>query len=168
MRTLFKGNGAELLDGDARVTGAQQVEVKTREGGTEVLEATKAIVIATGSSTIEIPSFKFDGKQIIGAKEAVSLREIPKRLLVIGGGIIGLELGMRLPEARLASSPWSRRLPTLLPASTPTCAAVVETQAREARRQDPQERQGAGLREAGRRLGRGAASTWAAARPRRS
>src|SRR5580704_17257589 len=48
--------------------------VKTREGATETLSATKGIVVATGSSTIEIPSFKFDGKQIIGAKEAVSLR----------------------------------------------------------------------------------------------
>src|SRR5277367_6288726 len=93
VRTLFKGNGVELLYGDARVTGKKQVTVKTREGGTEVIEATKAIVIATGSSTIEIPSFGFDGKKIVGAKEAVSLREIPKRMLVIGGGVIGLELG---------------------------------------------------------------------------
>jgi dihydrolipoamide dehydrogenase len=57
------------------------------------VEATKAIVVATGSSTIEIPTFKFDGQRIIGAKEAVSLKEVPKRLLVIGGGVIGLELG---------------------------------------------------------------------------
>src|SRR6185369_288903 len=94
IRGLFRGNGVELVMGDARVTGKKTVEVKTKEGGTETIEATKAIVVATGSSTIEIPTFKFDGKQIIGAKEAVSLREIPKRLLVIGGGIIGLELGM--------------------------------------------------------------------------
>jgi dihydrolipoamide dehydrogenase len=93
VRTLFKGNNVDLLYGDARVTGPKQVTVKTREGATEVIQATKAIVIATGSSTIEIPSFKFDGKRVIGAKEAVSLREIPKRLLVIGGGVIGLELG---------------------------------------------------------------------------
>jgi dihydrolipoyl dehydrogenase len=93
VRTLFKGNNVDLLYGDARVTGPKQVTVKTREGTTEVIQATKAIVIATGSSTIEIPSFKFDGKRVIGAKEAVSLREIPKRLLVIGGGVIGLELG---------------------------------------------------------------------------
>jgi dihydrolipoamide dehydrogenase len=93
IRTLFRANGVDLLMGDARVTGPRTVTVKTREGGTEVIEATKGIVVATGSSTIEIPSFKFDGKKIIGAKEAVSLREIPRRLLVIGGGIIGMELG---------------------------------------------------------------------------
>jgi dihydrolipoamide dehydrogenase len=93
IRGLFRGNGVELLYGDARVTGPKTVTVKTREGTTETIQATKGIVVATGSSTIEIPAFKFDGKQIIGAKDAVSLREIPKRMLVIGGGIIGLELG---------------------------------------------------------------------------
>src|SRR5205085_2573901 len=84
VRGLFRGNGVELVIGDARVTSPKTVEVKTKEGTTETIEATKAVVIATGSSTIEIPTFKFDGKQIIGAKEAVSLKEIPKRLLVIG------------------------------------------------------------------------------------
>jgi dihydrolipoamide dehydrogenase len=99
VRGLFRGNGVELVIGNARVTSPRTVEVKTKEpsaggqGGTETIEATKAIVIATGSSTVEIPSFKFDGKQVIGAKEGVSLKEIPKRLLVIGGGVIGLELG---------------------------------------------------------------------------
>jgi dihydrolipoamide dehydrogenase len=93
VRGLFKGNGVELLYGDARITGPKTVTVKAREGTTETIEATKAIVVATGSSTIEIPSFKFDGKKVIGAKEAVSLREVPKRLLIIGGGIIGMELG---------------------------------------------------------------------------
>ena len=92
VRQLLKANGAELLAGEARVTGPNTVTVKTAEGGTETLTA-KSIVIATGSTTVEIPSFKFDGTQIIGAKEAVSLQSIPKRLLVIGGGIIGLELG---------------------------------------------------------------------------
>src|SRR5580700_6577055 len=93
VRGLFKGNGVDLVYGEARITGPKTVTVKTREGSTETIEATKAIVVATGSSTIEIPSFKFDGKKVIGAKEAVSLREIPKRLLIIGGGIIGMELG---------------------------------------------------------------------------
>jgi dihydrolipoamide dehydrogenase len=125
VRTLFKGNGVELLYGDARVTGPKQVTVKTREGGTEVIEATKAIVIATGSSTIEIPSFKFDGKKIIGAKEAVSLRDIPKRLLVIGGGIIGMELGGAYQ--RLGSEiTVVEALPTVLTGVDPDVAAVVE------------------------------------------
>jgi dihydrolipoamide dehydrogenase len=125
VRTLFKGNGVELLYGDARVTGKKQVTVKTREGGTEVVEATKAIVIATGSSTIEIPTFKFDGKKIIGAKEAVSLREIPRRMLVIGGGIIGMELGGAYQ--RLGSEiTVVEALPNVLTGVDPDVAAVVE------------------------------------------
>src|SRR5215204_1682778 len=49
-----KGHGVELVMGNARITGPRTVEVKTAEGGTETIEATKAVVIATGSSTIEI------------------------------------------------------------------------------------------------------------------
>jgi dihydrolipoamide dehydrogenase len=125
VRTLFKGNNVDLLYGDARVTGPKQVTVKTREGTTEVITATKAIVIASGSSTIEIPSFKFDGKRVIGAKEAVSLREIPKRLLVIGGGVIGLELGGAYQ--RMGSElTVVEALPNVLTGVDPDVAAVVE------------------------------------------
>jgi dihydrolipoamide dehydrogenase len=125
IRGLFKGNGVELVMGNARVTGPRTVEVKTADGGTETLEATKAIVIATGSSTIEIPTFKFDGKQVIGAREAVSLREVPKRLLVIGGGVIGLELGM--VYQKLGSDlTVVEATAGLLPGVDPECTAVVE------------------------------------------
>jgi dihydrolipoamide dehydrogenase len=125
IRTLFRGNGVDLLYGDARVASPKTVTVKTREGATETVEATKAIVIATGSSTIEIPGFKFDGKKVIGAKEAVSLREIPKRLLVIGGGVIGMELGGAYQ--RLGSElTIVEALPNLLTGVDVDVAAVVE------------------------------------------
>lgn len=125
VRGLFKGNGVELVMGNARVTGPRTVEVKNAEGAVETIEATKAIVIATGSSTIEIPTFKFDGKQVIGAREAVSLREVPKRLLVIGGGVIGLELGM--VYQKLGSElTVVEATATLLPGVDPECVAVVE------------------------------------------
>jgi dihydrolipoamide dehydrogenase len=125
VRGLLRGNGADLIMGTARVTGKNTVEVKTAEGTTETIEATKAIVIATGSSTIEIPTFKFDGKQIIGAREAVSLKEVPKRLLVIGGGVIGLELGS--VYQKLGSDLTVVEMtPSLLPGVDPECTAVVE------------------------------------------
>jgi dihydrolipoamide dehydrogenase len=125
IRSLFRANGVDLLYGDGRVTGPRTVTVKTREGATEVVEATKGIVIATGSSTIEIPGFKFDGKRIIGAKEAVSLREIPRRLLVIGGGIIGMELGGAYQ--RLGSDlTVVEALPNVLTGVDADVAAVVE------------------------------------------
>jgi dihydrolipoamide dehydrogenase len=124
VRSLLKGNGAELMIGDAKVVGPNKVEIKTKEGTTEVVEA-KAIVIATGSSTIELPAFKFDGKQIIGAKEAVSLREVPRRMLVIGGGVIGLELGM--VYQKLGSEVTVVEATAgLLPGIDPELTAVVE------------------------------------------
>src|ERR1017187_2127375 len=125
VRSLFKTNGVDLLYGDARVTGPKTVSVKTREGTTEVIQATKAIVIASGATTIEIPSFKFDGKQIIGAKEAVSLREIPKRMLIIGGGIIGMELGAAYQHLG-SDVTIVEALPTVLTGVDPDIAAVVE------------------------------------------
>jgi dihydrolipoamide dehydrogenase len=125
VKGLFRGNGVEFVYGDARVTGPKTVSVKTREGATETFEASKGIVVATGSSTIEIPSFKFDGKKVIGAKEAVSLREIPKRLLVIGGGIIGMELGGAYQ--RLGSElTVVEALPQILTGVDADVAAVVE------------------------------------------
>ncbi len=125
VKGLFRGNGVELLYGEARFVSAKQVQVKTREGATETIDATKAIVIATGSSTIELPTFKFDGKQIIGAHEAVSLRQVPKRLLVIGGGVIGLELGC--VYQKLGSDlTVVEATATLLPGTDPECTEVVE------------------------------------------
>ena len=125
VRGLFKGNGVELVYGEAKVTGPRTVQVRTREGQVETFEATKGLVIATGSSTIEIPSFKFDGRTIVGAKQAVSLREIPRRLLVIGGGIIGLELGGAYQ--RLGSElTVVEALPHLLNGVDADVAAVVE------------------------------------------
>jgi len=124
VRSLLRGNGAELVYGDARVTGPNTVTVKTREGGTDTITA-KTIVVATGSSTIELPTFKFDGQQIIGAKEAVSLKEVPKRLLVIGGGVIGLELGS--VYQKLGSQlTVVEATPSLLPGVDADLTAVVE------------------------------------------
>ncbi|HVW26125.1 MAG TPA: dihydrolipoyl dehydrogenase [Polyangiaceae bacterium] len=94
VRTLLKANGVDVVSGKGRLVARDAVEVTSRDGGKEHISAAKAIVVATGSETIQIPGFAFDGERVIGAREAVSLRRVPKRLLVIGGGVIGLELGM--------------------------------------------------------------------------
>jgi dihydrolipoamide dehydrogenase len=125
VRTLLKANGADLVSGTATITGPKTVTVANAEGTTETYEATKGIVIATGSTTIEIPTFKFDPPRIIGAKEAVSLKEVPKRLLVIGGGVIGLELGMvyqKLGSELIVVE----ALPDILNGVDPECAKLVE------------------------------------------
>ncbi|MGZ3473626.1 MAG: dihydrolipoyl dehydrogenase [Polyangiales bacterium] len=124
VRGLLKANGSDHVYGTAQITGKNTIEITLREGGKETIEA-KNIVVATGATTIEIPTFKFDGKTIIGAREAVSLPEIPKRLLVIGGGVIGLELGC-VYQSFGAELTVVEATPTLLPGTDPDCVAVLE------------------------------------------
>ena len=89
--SLEKGNGVEFVQGTARFTGPKEAELKTASGE-ETVQFQNA-VIATGTRPIAIPGFAFDGRLILGSKEALDLTEVPPRLLVIGGGVIGLEIG---------------------------------------------------------------------------
>lgn len=125
VRGLLKSNGANLIEGRGRVIDAKTVEVTEKTGGKRRVTASKAIVIATGSQTIQIPGFEFDGKQVIGAREAVSLKEIPRRLCVIGGGVIGLELGM-VYQAFGAELTVVELTGSLLPGVDPDCVKIVE------------------------------------------
>ncbi|MCM2282002.1 MAG: dihydrolipoyl dehydrogenase [Bdellovibrionaceae bacterium] len=88
---LFNKNKIEWVKGVGRITGAHQVSVQS-ESGARVLQA-KNIMIATGSVPVELPFLKFDGKRVMSSTEALSLPEVPKHLVVVGGGVIGLELG---------------------------------------------------------------------------
>ncbi|MCX5789475.1 MAG: FAD-dependent oxidoreductase, partial [Elusimicrobia bacterium] len=90
--TLSKANGVDILMGDAKLTGPNSAEVRTAEGKTEAV-AFESAILATGSKAIELPGFAFDGRRVLSNREALELPEIPGRLLVIGGGIIGLEIG---------------------------------------------------------------------------
>jgi len=92
--SLVKGNGAHTVMGHATITGPNTVTVKLTSGETQTFDATKAIVIATGATPIQIPGFAVDGKVVITAREAVSLPAVPKALVLIGGGVIGMEIGM--------------------------------------------------------------------------
>ena len=94
VRTLFKSNGVTLIEGFGKFVAVNQLEVKAADGSSRVIEAQKGIIVATGSATIQVPGFEFDHERVIGAREAVSLHHIPARFVVIGGGVIGLELGM--------------------------------------------------------------------------
>lgn len=89
---LFKANGCEYLAGTAKFLSPQELEVKTSDGKTEIIRATNYI-IATGSRPMEIPGFAFDKKNVLSSTEALELAELPKKLVVIGGGYIGLEIG---------------------------------------------------------------------------
>jgi dihydrolipoamide dehydrogenase len=84
---LFKKNKVAWLKGAGRVADADTVEV----GGETV--KTKAIVIATGSDIVTLPGVEIDEKRIVSSTGALTLSEVPKRFVVIGGGYIGLEMG---------------------------------------------------------------------------
>ena len=89
---LFKKNKIEGVFGEAKIMGPNKVKITLPEGETRDIEADN-IVIATGSIPSSIPGIKISGKRVISSTEALSLSEVPKNLVVVGGGYIGLELG---------------------------------------------------------------------------
>ncbi|HJZ85290.1 MAG TPA: dihydrolipoyl dehydrogenase [Polyangia bacterium] len=123
VKQLLKANGAEYRQGEVRLVSKNEVEVRDPKGASYHIQA-RSIVIATGSRPIEIPGFKVDEKRILSSTGALALREVPGRLVVIGGGYIGLELGMMY--AKLGSKVAVIEMtPTLLPGTDPELVQVV-------------------------------------------
>jgi dihydrolipoamide dehydrogenase len=89
---LLKKNKIDAFQGTARVAAAGKVEVKTADGKTQTLDA-KSIVIATGSDVAKLKGIEIDEKRIVSSTGALALDKVPSGLLVIGAGVIGLELG---------------------------------------------------------------------------
>ena len=89
---LFRANKVDGLAGVGKVTGTDQVTLTNHDGEEEVLQA-KHIIIACGSVPIEIPPTPVDNETIVDSTGALEFQEVPKRLGVIGAGVIGLELG---------------------------------------------------------------------------
>ncbi|MCA3267044.1 MAG: dihydrolipoyl dehydrogenase, partial [Azospirillum sp.] len=89
---LFKKNKVEWIKGAAKVAGAGKVDVALNAGGTQTLAA-KNIVIATGSDVVSIPALPIDEKRIVSSTGALALPDVPKTMVLVGGGVIGLEMG---------------------------------------------------------------------------
>ena len=89
---LLKKNKIDAVHGIGRVAAAGKVEVALASGGTQTLE-TKNIVIATGSDIARLPGIEIDEKQVVSSTSALELSAVPKKMIVVGGGVIGLELG---------------------------------------------------------------------------
>ena len=89
---LFKKNKIDTFQGTGRLAAPGRVEVKAADGKNETIEG-KAIVIATGSDVARLPGIDIDEKRIVSSTGALVLDEVPERMLVIGAGVIGLELG---------------------------------------------------------------------------
>ena len=91
---LFKKNKITGVIGTGRIKSASEVEVTKEDGSTETL-STKAICVATGSDVAGIPGVEvaFDDTTIVSSDQAIALQKVPERMVVVGGGVIGVELG---------------------------------------------------------------------------
>jgi dihydrolipoamide dehydrogenase len=89
---LFKKNKVEYAIGSGVFAGGHKVEIRCNDGSTRTVEAA-AIIIATGSEPTPLPGVEVNEKDVVSSTGALALKEVPKRLLVVGGGYIGLEMG---------------------------------------------------------------------------
>ncbi len=120
---LFKRNGVEHLAGDASFVAADKLRVKTREG--EVTVRCKKVLLATGARPVQLPGLEIDGKRFVTSKEALDFTAPPRNLLVVGGGIVGCEIGTYL--AKLGSNVTIVELaPQLLTGTDSDLVKVVE------------------------------------------
>ncbi len=97
VRKLLEGNNIEIFKGTARLAGEDRVELRQITGSARKKTAqnlqAKSIILATGSTPVQVPGLEFDGKRIVTSTEALEFKTVPKHLGIVGGGYIGLELG---------------------------------------------------------------------------
>ncbi len=116
---LLKQNQVEVVSGEAQFISPHTISVNTDQ-----IEADD-FVIATGSESIQIPGFEFDGNLVIGSKEALELSPLPQKILVLGGGVIGLELGMYFSKLGVQVSV-VEMMPQILPGVDKDLVSVIE------------------------------------------
>ncbi len=121
---LLKANGVKVVRGHARVATAQRVTVHTVQGEDREFEASRGIVISTGAKPRIVAGIEPDGGRVLTAKEAVFLEEVPQHLIVVGGGVIGMELGSAFLNLG-AKLTWVELGPTVLPGIDEDLVAVV-------------------------------------------
>ncbi len=122
VRTLLKGNGVEIIEGTAKLEKSGPDGHRITVGDKTIVA--KSVVIATGSRPIEIPGFKVDQDRVIDSTGALALDHVPQRMVVIGGGYIGLELGMVYAKFGTKVTV-VEALPSILAAMDKDCVAVV-------------------------------------------
>ncbi|SFT55838.1 dihydrolipoamide dehydrogenase [Lishizhenia tianjinensis] len=88
---LMKKNKIDVLKGNGKILAGKKVEVTAEDGSKEVYSADKGVIIATGARSRQLPNLQQDGEKIIGYREAMTLKNQPKKLVVVGSGAIGVE-----------------------------------------------------------------------------
>jgi len=93
IKMLFKGNKVTHLEGHGKITGPNQVSVLGPDGSVAEVVNTKNIMIATGSEVTPFPGIEVDEESIVSSTGALSLKQVPEKMILIGAGVIGVELG---------------------------------------------------------------------------
>jgi dihydrolipoamide dehydrogenase len=120
---LLRKNGIEITKGEGVVKSEKQIAVKTDEGE-KIIESDK-IILATGSRPASLPFLKPNGKEVVTSRETLEFDDIPKRMLIVGAGAVGLELGSIYQ--RLGSDVSVLEImPTILPGSDGEMATRLE------------------------------------------
>jgi dihydrolipoamide dehydrogenase len=120
---LLKGNGVVIFKGEAEFKNSKEISLKS-SAGVESIQA-KYFIIATGSRPIEIPGFKFDEKDVVSSTGALAWDQIPKRVVTIGGGYIGLEISSYLRKLGCEVTVVEAQSSLLAGVVDPECAQVV-------------------------------------------
>jgi dihydrolipoamide dehydrogenase len=127
---LMDKNKIDRFEGVGSFKDDTHINIKSKDGKTQTIEA-KNTIIATGSKPSSLPFIKIDKKKIITSTEALELKEIPKHLVIIGGGVIGLELGqvyLRLGSEVTVVEYMDRIIPTMDSAQSKELMKVLKKQ----------------------------------------
>lgn len=87
---LFKSKGVESISGSAQIIGKGKIKIKSSDGKEQILE-TKNILLATGASPRPLPNVPIDGKKIMTSREILEMKQLPKSMIILGAGAIGVE-----------------------------------------------------------------------------
>jgi dihydrolipoamide dehydrogenase len=129
VRQLLKANGCDYRQGTATLLSPHSIRLVEPGSGSEILIETEQVILATGARPVEIPSLPFDGKRIVDSTDALAFTLLPRRLVVVGAGYIGMEIGTLY--AKFGSKvTFVEALPTILSGSDPECVQVVARKAK--------------------------------------
>ncbi|MBA2353781.1 MAG: dihydrolipoyl dehydrogenase [Acidobacteria bacterium] len=123
---LFKKNKIEWIKGSARLLGKGEIEVTDKAGATSTITAGREIVVATGSSPRSVPGIAFDYRRIITSTEAMNLRAVPRSIIVMGSGAVGVEFASIFNSFGTADVTLIELLPRIVPNEDAAVSAQLE------------------------------------------